>query len=294
MARANNDSRVYLPSKDIFIIDTSILTLSRDEHIQSKIGGKAYELKLEKEKLEQITNQLSEMDNWFTIPEVIEEFVFIREHLKTLGQRLKDFHSVKKPKRRFSRGKHTRRNSVQNYNRRQKNNQIRENIRNFKRQIKETEELLSKYSFTPESIFQAQQLKEFQKSLPEIEQLHRTIGETPNELNTDCKLITTAVVYGLTEPITIYSQDNKLLLAFSQHVLQNHFDLKGNFSIINYKFDKRISCANFYNYATIKLTKPIHEDIPLIDIHKDGKSNVKPNTPSSRAQHTLVEQIAQL
>lgn len=205
----------FFPEKGIFFIDTCAFCLShyhplvRSEFKRKNIRYTIDYLKEETYRLRFLTDKLSGMDNWLTIQEVIWEY--------------------EKGTKKFERLQHqVARSSFVSA------------IGELIDQRDRTYKLLKQGHVNATSNLTDELSEKIEKLLPKVENIFRNWGGEPNEKNTDCKLISTALTYAIDMPVSIFSHDLVLLRTFAYSATKLAPTIKETY-VLEEKTDKRTS-----------------------------------------------------
>lgn len=240
--------KLCLPRKETFIIDTSIFGELEKEKRRVDYLNCIEKVALRNKKLEQIFKALSSNSDWFTIPEVVEEFTKSDAYFEMIRQKTILPQKINyASKRNFSRSEKTHRKYLLKKDRKERIQRLEKVVSKIQKTRRKINLLITDRAFSPKEIFLEDQLNYFKMLLPEIEKVHKEFNQTPNKLNTDCKLIASAITYGINQPITIYSEDNGLLKTYSKYILRNHPEIKNNFRVLSSRFRENVTCAGYSN-----------------------------------------------
>ncbi|MDD5191617.1 MAG: hypothetical protein PHH54_02155 [Candidatus Nanoarchaeia archaeon] len=175
----------FLPNEGIIFLDNC--AFNRDDYIFTNIERKYHSpayLKKEIVRLTSLKTQLSVMDNWCTIKEVIEEFI---DGNRTFNYKIKSSNCIQREKA----------------------------LKNLLEQRKETLQILNQEHVIADNSI-VNELEDIIKEItPQIEQKFNMREGKTNKKRTDIKLISLALAYARQDYSFIFSQDQALLKTFS-------------------------------------------------------------------------------
>jgi len=215
-----NDLFYFFPEKGLFLIDTSSLVL--DPYSENKRGYKVKDLdiknlNLRSKRLDFLINKLSNIQNWKTIPEVIQEYrVGIHHRLKLL----KSIKGIKQTNL----------------------------ISALANLIDREEKILGLLSDSDRNITNSlsrieQRIIE-DNLLPYVNRIFKWKKGKSNKRNTDCKLIAHALSNAKKQETSIFSNDNPLLATFTYCSLKSKTKLKSTYIIVE-KYERTIPIKEY-------------------------------------------------
>ncbi|MFA5174533.1 MAG: hypothetical protein WC438_05110 [Candidatus Pacearchaeota archaeon] len=253
-------NKELFPEQEIVFLDTCSFNpkennhklISREEYLSSLIQSSIC--------LRNTTRFLSKKDNWLVIPEVIEEVKAVFDYFY---MSLNNIRNIKESRKRFSIV-----NESKNQKKHREYTKSREIIDNlpklekaYKRAVRARERLVSllEQDFRDAIAYSSYRYqKKINALLPEIETIFKSRGGKPNYFNTDCKLITTALVYGHDCPIYLASYDKVLSETFSQAITELNLPVKNAFLLNNGLYESGEYYQKFVNTHKTKSNSLVH------------------------------------
>ncbi len=181
----------FLPNQGIFLIDTCSFSLNHRNPFSNQgsrnNGNLTPESCIEKySRLHLLTIKLASMDNWLTTQEVLEEYKNGTKGLIKIITNLRGGYSS-----------------------------LSAEIERLVKQKEETynEILCSEHINANENLTEEEKTR-IKQILPRVEKVFQGFKGKVSKLNTDCKLIATALIFAKQEPTSIFSQDYPLLNTF--------------------------------------------------------------------------------
>ena len=210
----------FFPKKGLFLIDTSALIL--DPYSENRGGYKIEDLNiknlnLRSKRLDSLINKLLNTQNWKTIPEVVQEYNFkIHKRLKLL----RHIGGIKQPNIISALG-----NLI---NRKEKIFKLlSESDRNMPNSLSRIEERIIDDSL-----------------LPHVNRIFKGKKGESHKKNTDCKLISYALLNAKKQETSIFSHDNPLLATFTHCSLNSRAKLKQTYVIVE-KYERTIPTKEY-------------------------------------------------
>ncbi len=221
-----NDLFYFFPEKGLFLIDTSSLVL--DPYSENKRGYKVKDLNIKDlnlryKRLDFLINKLSNIQNWKIIPEVIQEYnLRINNHFKLLRYiGIKQTNLI---------------SALANLIDREEKifNLLRDSDRNIANGLSRIEQRIIG-----------------DRILPHANRIFKGKKGESNKRNTDCKLISQALLNAKKQETSIFSNDNPLLATFTYCSLNSKIKLKQTYVIIE-KYEKAIPTKEYVEFPEYK------------------------------------------
>jgi hypothetical protein len=236
-----------LPKQGLIFIDNSIFAGPPNQSLAND-GLEKECLKNKKESLRVIANKLYRSDNWLTIQEVIEEFQYLEPIIDRQKKYIRTTMATKVCKSNSNRIQQKHSQFMNNSGNRERYKTMKTLVNHLSSERKRILRLFNQ-EFRNASLNLTDELEtKINTYLPIVETIFSKLEQTPNEKNTDCKLIATTMAFGDSEPIYLCSEDKGLLITYS--LATRFFPEISNPKITNFKFID-ISCNNYLRYHRI-------------------------------------------
>ncbi len=203
-----DDLFYFFPKQGLFLIDTCALSL--DPYSRNKRGYKIEDLNiknlaLRSKRLDFLINKLSNTQNWKTIPEVIQEYISM------INNQDKLLNHIRTTKRA---------------------NQVSA-LANLIGREEEILELLKEPDRNIINSFNEKEKKTIEhKLLPYVNKIFKKKKGKTNEENTDCKIISHALLNARKQKTSIFSNDDSLLATFTHCSLDSRAELELTYVIV--------------------------------------------------------------
>jgi len=198
----------FFPKKELFLIDTCALNL--DPYSENKQGYKVRDLNiknlnLRSKRLDSLIDKLSKTQNWKTIPEVVQEYNFGINNQLTL---LRNIDRIKQTNIISALG-----------------NLINREERIFELLSDSDRNIINSFSRVKNRIIEY-------SLLPYVSIIFKGKKGITNKSNTDCKLISYALLNAKKQETCIFSNDKPLLATFTYCALNSKIKLKPTYVIV--------------------------------------------------------------
>ena len=202
----------FLPKSGIIFIDNCVFGTNLEPKFSMD------QLTDDQERFRNLQEALSTRDNWLVIPEIIEEFYKSNAYLHAINIDIIKSSIFGNLNDRFS-SKEIKKIVRKNRKKRNIHNATKDYL--LERRAFSTRFLQEEFRNATENLIK-EQYKRREELLPLVESIFLNNGGVLNELNTDCKLIATALIYAeTTKPsrdnyVYIFSYDKPLLSTFTE------------------------------------------------------------------------------